>query len=222
MKPLLVINTKAYESATGVKALKLAEICESIANELNVAIMLAVQPSDVFLVASQVSIPILSQHCDANYGAFTGSVTAKSLLDNCAYGTMLNHSEHRVNEETIRKVIEECKKLKLKVLLCVASLEEARKYKDLKPDYMAFEEPSLIGGNLSITQALPKSVEGFARLCRNAGISPLCGAGIKRGEDFLAAIELGCDGVLVASAVAKAANQREAILELCSKVVEKR
>jgi len=48
----------------------------------------------------------------------------------------------------------------------------------------------------------------------NKEIVPLCGAGISNKEDVEAAKKLGVKGVLVASAIVKAENQREALLNL--------
>ena len=44
----------------------------------------------------------------------------------------------------------------------------------------------------------------------------LCGAGISTGEDVKAAIELGAEGVLLASGVVKAKNPRKVLLDLAS------
>jgi len=46
----------------------------------------------------------------------------------------------------------------------------------------------------------------------------LCGAGISTGEDLVAAAELGAEGVLLASGVAKAADPRKALEALVDPV----
>ena len=45
-------------------------------------------------------------------------------------------------------------------------------------------------------------------------IIPLCGAGISTREDVKEALKLGTKGVLVASGIVKARNQRKALKEL--------
>jgi triosephosphate isomerase len=45
-------------------------------------------------------------------------------------------------------------------------------------------------------------------------VSVLCGAGVKNGEDVKAAIELGADGVLLASGVVKAEDAEAVIKDL--------
>ena len=47
-------------------------------------------------------------------------------------------------------------------------------------------------------------------------ISVLCGAGVKTGKDVRAAIDLGADGVLLASGVVKHKDPRSALLDLVS------
>jgi triosephosphate isomerase len=48
----------------------------------------------------------------------------------------------------------------------------------------------------------------------NADITILCGAGITRGADVAAALQLGTEGVLIASGIVKAADRRAALLDL--------
>jgi triosephosphate isomerase len=74
----------------------------------------------------------------------------------------------------------------------------------------------LIGSGKSITQYKPELIERFVEVIKdmNSEIIPLCGAGISSSKDVQAAKELGTQGVLVASAVVKAENQREALLNL--------
>ena len=50
----------------------------------------------------------------------------------------------------------------------------------------------------------------------NKNISVLCGAGISTGEDMKAALDLGAQGVLLASGIIKAENQKEALIDLVS------
>jgi triosephosphate isomerase len=47
-------------------------------------------------------------------------------------------------------------------------------------------------------------------------VGVLCGAGITTGEDLRAALDLGSEGVLLASGIIKAKDQRQALEELVS------
>jgi len=48
----------------------------------------------------------------------------------------------------------------------------------------------------------------------NPNVTVLCGAGVKNGEDVRKAIELGTEGVLLASGVVKAEDPRSALMDL--------
>ena len=52
----------------------------------------------------------------------------------------------------------------------------------------------------------------------NKNIKVLCGAGITTGDDMKAAMDLGADGVLLASGIVKAESPKDALLDLVSKL----
>jgi triosephosphate isomerase len=56
-----------------------------------------------------------------------------------------------------------------------------------------------------VTQAQPEVISGTVDQIRvvNKNVTILCGAGISTGDDVVASIRLGAQGVLLASAVAK-------------------
>lgn len=74
---------------------------------------------------------------------------------------------------------------------------------------MAIEPPELIGSGIPVSKASPEVVTGAVKAA--AGVKVLCGAGISKGEDVKAAIELGTHGVLLASGVTKAADPEAAL-----------
>jgi len=60
-----------------------------------------------------------------------------------------------------------------------------------------------------VSKANPEVVTGAVKAA--SGVKVLCGAGISKGEDVKAAIDLGTDGVLLASGVTKADNPETAL-----------
>jgi len=86
----------------------------------------------------------------------------------------------------------------------------------LAPTAIAIEPPGLIGGDVSVTTADPSIVSQAAEATRQLapGTLSLCGAGVKDGRDVAKAVELGADGVLVASGVVKAKDAKAAMLDL--------
>jgi len=215
MKPIVIINFKAYEEAIGKNALKLAKICDSVSKIRNVEIMICVQAPDIYQIAKNVKIKVLSQHVDYQYGKFTGCISPISIKENGAYGSLLNHSERPLDFETIEKTIKECKKIGLKVVTCASNLEEAEKIANLKPEYIAFEVPELIGTGKSITKEKPESIKTFVKIVKGKSI-PLCGAGISTREDFKTALELGTNGILISSAITKSQNPKKALMDITS------
>ena len=80
------------------------------------------------------------------------------------------------------------------------------------------EEPELIGGDISVTSADPEIVSGTVEAVRkiNKSAKILCGAGVKNGKDVAKAIELGAEGVLLASGVVKAKDTISVLKDLAS------
>jgi len=80
------------------------------------------------------------------------------------------------------------------------------------------EPPELIGSGIAVSKAKPELIERTVSAARKAGYGGriLCGAGIVSGEDVAKAVELGADGVLVASSVVKAADWESKVRELAN------
>lgn len=214
----VILNFKAYKESIGKNAIKLAKICNEVAKIKKAEIMIAVQPSDIFQIASRFKIKVLAQHVDALYGKYTGSINIKAVKDAGAYGTLLNHAEKKIDYEKLEETIKECKRLKLKVFACAADLNEVEMIAKLKPEFIAFEIPELIGTEKSITQEAPESVKKFVEITRKNKIIPLCGAGINSKEDVETAIRLGTSGVLLSSAFVKAKDHRRFLMDLIPKL----
>jgi len=220
--PLVLINFKCFVS--GDKALKLAKICEKVSKNYKVNIAVAPQFTDIATIAKSVKIPVFAQHLDAvEKGAFTGHVSAKALKEASAKGVIINHSEKKLPIKEIEKCVAIAKKYKLITVCCTDSLEEGEKIAELKPDFIAYEDPILIGTGKAISMVKPESVKKFVEIV--TGLEPkvkvLCGAGISRGKDVAKALELGTVGVLVASSVVKARNPKKNLIEF-SKFIRKK
>ena len=213
--PILMINFKAYEESLGENALKIAKICERISIKENVSIVICPQFTDIQMIAKKVRIPIFAQHIDPiEPGAFTGHISALSIKRVGATGTLLNHSEKRMNLDEIMKCIEIARKYELITVCCEKDEIRAKGISQLNPNFIAIEPPELIGGNISVSKAKPEVIINGIRACGK--IPVLVGAGIKNREDVEKAIELGASGVLLASGVVKAENKKKTILELVS------
>lgn len=204
---LLLINFKTYQEATGKKGIELARKIFSVRKK---GWTIAVAPStlDVKEIC-KLHGSVFAQHVDPQeYGAHTGQIAPLQLKKLGAKGTILNHSERKLSWKVLKQTMEECKKVKLRVVVCASTLAEVKKVASLHPDYIAYEPKELIGGKISVMSAKPFIIEKAVGLVRK--ISPvtkvLCGAGVHSREDVQKALELGAEGVLVAHAVVKAKN----------------
>ncbi len=215
MKPLIFLNFKAYSESIAANAEKLAIIADKVAKEKDANIMVAVQDSDIYRVAEEVSIHVFAQHADAEKpGSETGHEVLEALKGNGATGVMLNHSECRIPMEKIKAVMERAKGLGMRVLVCAPSVEDAVEIAKMGPDYLAYEDPELIGSGKSVTEYSPDAVKEFVEKVRKYNTIPLCGAGVSKGEDVKKAMELGTKGVLLASAYTKAEDPEKVLLGL--------
>jgi triosephosphate isomerase len=86
----------------------------------------------------------------------------------------------------------------------------------LKPYAIAVEPPELIGSGRAVSKVDPAIVEDTVKAVKRVAKDcvVLCGAGVTNGEDVRAALELGAEGVLLASGVVKAKDQKAALLDL--------
>jgi len=214
---MIVVNTKAYKEGIGKNAVELARIMERVSENFKIDIAIAVQPSDIYMIASQTSIPVFSQHIDAiNYGSHTGWILPHAIREAGAVGSLLNHSEHRMKIEDIAEAIKIAKNLGLKTIACASNVGITEAIACLSPDYVAIEPPELIGGDISVTKAKPSIVRDAVDSVKkiNERVKVLCGAGIKDGNDVAKAVELGADGILVASGIVKAKDREKVLNEM--------
>jgi len=216
-KPSIVINFKVYEEAEGAKALNITKMCAAVSKDSGVAIAVCPPAPELGIIARSIKIPVLAQNADPfPAGASTGWMTPSVIKGAGAFGTLINHTEHKSTDDTISKAIKMCGELNLLTIVCADSVEAAVRIAKFRPDIIAVEPPELIGGNVSVTDADPYIVKNTVTSVKKESrdISVLCGAGIKTGKDVKAALELGADGVLLASGIIRADDPKGALLDL--------
>lgn len=219
--PIVILNFKTYLESTGEKALNLAKISQEVAEETGVNIAVAPQHADLLRISSQMGIPVLAQHVDAvDAGGHTGSVLLESVKDAGASGTLINHSEMRMKLADIQQVVKKATEQEMISVLCTNNIETSAAAATLQPTFVAIEPPELIGSGIPVSQAEPEIVEGTVDIMHqiNPDVKVLCGAGISTGEDMKAALDLGSEGVLLASGIVLAEDPKKALLDLVSKI----
>ena len=207
---MIVINTKAYRNGVEEELEKLVKTCTDSTDPNN--LIFSVQPEDLLRLEDN-DVEVFAQHIDAvETGSHTGSILAEGVKEAGASGTLINHSEKRLEKEEIKARVEKADQLGMTTIVCAQSPKECRDLKELEPDYIAFEPPELIGGDTSVAEAEPEIIEEAVEA--SSPVDALTGAGIHTTEDVRKSIELGCKGVLVASGVVKAENPGEEVREL--------
>ncbi|MEA2070836.1 MAG: triose-phosphate isomerase [Asgard group archaeon] len=221
--PLILINLKTYKQGTGQKALSLGKICEKISRNTQVTIALAVQATDIRLLTTNLHIPIFAQHIDPiKPGSNTGQVLLEAIMEAGACGTLINHSERKIQLAEIAKIIERTKEHNILSCVCASTPKIAGAVAALEPDMCATEPPELIGSGIPVSKAQPEILTDTVEIIQkiNSNVVPLCGAGITEASDVQRALELGTRGILIASGIVKA-EKPEMIIKEMVKVAEK-
>ncbi|OLB68586.1 triose-phosphate isomerase [archaeon 13_2_20CM_2_52_21] len=221
---LLVVNFKTYIEATGKRAIELAKVAAEVSRETGVTVIVAPQFTDIEPISKTVDIPVFSQHVDSiKPGAYTGHVLADAVKSAGAEGTLLNHSERRIGSPEIATSVRLCADSDLQSLVCADTAQAGVNFARMKPDMIAIEPPELIGTGISVSKARPELITKSLKQIRkvNESVRVLCGAGVTTAEDVSKALDLGSEGVLVASAVVKSKDPGAVLQSMASKMASK-
>lgn len=205
----VLVNLKAYPCDPVAVARAASSVDTSTAS-------VAIAPQTAHLSAvADTGVETWAQHVDpVDHGSHTGTALAEAAVDAGASGTLLNHSERRLRLADIDTALTAADRTGLATVVCANNAEQIAAVAALGPDAVAVEPPELIGTGTPVSQADPDIVRDAVEAAR--GVDPsvdvYCGAGISTGDDVVAARELGADGVLLASGVAKA-DEPDAALE---------
>lgn len=208
----VLINCKAYPA----DPVEIGEAARAVSEDSGTRIAVSPQTARLEAVA-ETGVGTWAQHTDpVEPGSHTGSALAESLAAAGARGTLLNHSEKRRTLADIDGGIGAAERAGLDTVICANNPEQVKAVAALGPDAVAVEPPELIGSGTPVSQADPDIVTDAVAAAEavDDSVEVLCGAGISTGEDLAAARELGAEGVLLASGVAKAEDPRAALEEL--------
>ncbi len=215
---LIVVNFKTYATAYGEAAETLGRMMAEVNTDARMVAV--VSAFDLSAVASIEGLEVWSQHLDpVGKGSYTGWLEPDAALERGAVGTIINHAEHKVSIDHVANLMEILPD-GFPICACAADVEEARALAKLGPTFIAVEPPELIGGDISVTTADPAIVSDTVAAVKevNPNVRVLCGAGVKNGQDVATAIQLGAEGVLLASGVTKANNPMGVLQDLVSQI----
>lgn len=208
----VLVNCKAYPC----DPVEIAEAARTVSEDSGVRIAVAPQTARLSAVA-ETGVETWAQHVDGvEHGSHTGSTLAEAVESAGATGTMINHSEKRLKLADIDDGLEAAERAGLETVVCANNPDQVGAVAALGPDAVAVEPPELIGTGTPVSQADPDVVTDAVAAAESVddSVEVLCGAGISTGEDLTAAEELGAEGVLLASGVAKADDPKAALEDL--------
>ena len=103
-------------------------------------------------------------------------------------------------------------------VVCTNTTATSAAAASFSPTYIAIEPPELIGSGVSVSKTDPGIIERTVEAVKaiNPDVRVLTGAGISTGECVRIALDLGTEGVLLASSVVKADNPQKVLEDLVS------
>ncbi|MER3407632.1 MAG: triose-phosphate isomerase, partial [Nitrososphaera sp.] len=123
MKRPFILNFKNYaEVSSAAKTVELAMVAQDVASRLGVEVVVAPPQPSLALVCRSVnnnSMPVISQHVDdAQEGATTGFFVPEVARSCGASGSLINHSEHRIDTVSIENLVGRLRNLGMISIVC--------------------------------------------------------------------------------------------------------
>jgi len=214
---MIFVNFKTYKQGSGEEAVALVKTIGEVAEETKIKVIPVVQAADIkeAIIASKLEIWV--QNIDTeSYGAHTGTILPEAVKEDGASGTFLNHSEIKFSKfDNLKLAVKRANEVGLKTLVFASDISELKKVLTLKPTYVAYEPPELIGSETdSVTGAKADVVAKAVVISKEAGIPLVVGAGVKSSADVKKSVELGAVGVAVASDVVVAEDPKKELFDL--------
>lgn len=218
MSKIFILNFKNYLEVSGEQTLELAQAAQKVAQTLKINIVISPPQPAIALVTKNVRIPVFCQHVDDTpLGQSTGFIVPDIVKTYGISGSLVNHSEHRLDHKTIDNLIRRLRDLEMTSVVCTRTPEEVAEISRLKPDFIAIEPPELIGSGKAVSTESPQIIsDSINSASKYSNSKIICGAGITDKNDVRTALQLGVEGILVASGIIKSTAWFEKILELAS------
>jgi len=220
--PLFEIGLKGY--LFGKDALELAKAADKISKKYDITIIFDPQDVDIQKIASETeNIYVFAQHMDSiRIGVGVGSILPEAIKAAGAVGTLLNHSEKRINLNEISKTIKRADEVGLATLVFADSPEEASAIAHLGPNIILAEPPELIGSSKSVgklqKEFILKTIAGVKKI--NSRIIIANSAGVRTAEDVAQIIRLGAEATGSTSGILKSKDPIKTMEEMIKALKE--
>ncbi|MDZ7586856.1 MAG: triose-phosphate isomerase [Patescibacteria group bacterium] len=204
---MIFLNFKIYQQTSADHTLKLCRLIQ------DKRVIPCLQAVDIYRIKTVFpDLEVWAQHADpVDYGKFTGYQSPLTLKTAGASGVLLNHAEHQLDLATIKATTIFCRQAGLKTIILAANLDQIKQFNLLKPDYIGYEDPQLIGGPVAMIDAHFNLIKQAASVSQ----APLIvGGGIRTTEHVKKSFLAGGQGVLVASEFAKSSHHEQTLQEL--------
>ena len=89
-------------------------------------------------------------------GSSTGALVPELAKVSGASGSIVNHSEHRLDESSIIETVNKLRDLKMLSVVCARNEAEVCSIFRCNPDFIAIEPPELIGTGNAVSKVSPK------------------------------------------------------------------
>lgn len=213
---MIFVNFKTYQEGTGKRALELVQLLGEVQTETGVQVIPVVQLVDLRYLAQALAGEVWVQHVDGiEHGQHTGWILPEAVKEAGSTGTFLNHSERKIDPQSLATATQRCQQVGLKTLIFAADLDELKRVVGFRPDLVAYEPPELIASpTTSVAKAKPELIADAVKIAKEAGVPLIVGAGIKDAQDVKKSLELGAVGIAVSSAVVLAKDPKEVVQEL--------
>lgn len=215
---MIFVNFKTYAQTTGESSVEIAKKLIEVSHKYSVPVVPVVQAADISEVKKELGkASVWAQHIDPiEAGAHTGYTLAESVVADGAEGTFLNHSEHKFDDfKELKKAVIRAREVELQILIFASDLEELEKVLELKPDYVSYEPPELIGSETtSVAKEEPEIIKKAVEIAERVKIPLIVGAGIKSTEDIEKSLEFGASGFAIASGIVKDDHPAQALADL--------
>ena len=104
--------------------------------------MIAPPQNSLFYLSQFIKLPLICQHVDdEKIGPTTGFIIPEIAKSYGASGSLINHSEHRMEHANIKNVIERLRQLNMFSVVCASTSKEVGELSRFNPDMIAIEPP---------------------------------------------------------------------------------
>lgn len=148
-----------------------------------------------------------------------GHIVLEMLQSVGVKAVVLNHAEHKINFEELKKTIKRAKKLNLETIVCADTYQEVEKIAKLNPTIILCEPTSLIGtGQVSSDEYMKKTTNIIRNISKK--ILVMQAAGVTTSKDVYNIIKEGYDGTGCTSGIVLAKDMLKTLEDMIESFIK--